>query len=294
MPVEGQSSAGKGLTSLQARLARELVRAHPDRAAAVLDRLRPEDGVHVLTSVPSSQAAAVITCLSPYTAAAVLEALTPDRAAAILEVLELDVASRLLRRLSDARRAAISERLPAPVARDVQALLRFPEDTAGALMDPAGLALPEDFTVREALGRVRELPEQTRYNVYVVDRNQVLVGVLNLRELLVARPQARLAEVMTREPAHLSARADRSVVLGHPGWKKVHAIPVVDEAGHYLGVIRYRTLRQLEAELLGGPGVDGSTSEALGELFAAGAAGILDALMGPVSTRKVGGDGNQE
>ncbi len=289
MTVEGQSSAGKGLASLESRLAREFVRAHPDRAATVLDRLRPEEGVRLLASVPVPQAAAAIACLSPHTAAAVLEALTPDRAAEIVEELELDVASRLLRRLSDARKTLIATRLRPPVARAVHALLRFPENSAGALMDPEGLALPEDFTAREALARVRELPEQTRYDVYVVDRAQVLVGVLNLRELLLARSQARLAEVMTREPLRLSANADRSVVLSHPGWKKVHAIPVVDEEGCYLGVIRYRTLRHLEAELLGGTGADGNTSEALGELFAAGVAGILDALTGPASTRKGAG-----
>jgi magnesium transporter len=170
------------------------------------------------------------------------------------------------------------ELLPAPVARSLQSLLRFPENTAGALMDPAGLALPEDLTVREALARIRELPEQTRYDVYVVDREQVLVGVLNLRELLLARPQALLLDVMVREPLRLHAQDDRSVVIGHPGWKRAHALPVVDEKGSYIGVVRYRILRQLEEELLGGRGQDANTSEALGALFAAGAGGLLDAL----------------
>jgi magnesium transporter len=148
------------------------------------------------------------------------------------------------------------------------------------------LAVPEDFIVREALVRVRALPEQIRYEVYVVDRNQVLVGVLNLRELLLARSHARLAEVMTRDPFCLSAAADRSVVLSHPGWQKVHAIPVIDREGCYLGVIRYRILRQIEAELLGGAAEDGNTFEALGDLFAAGVAGILDALTDPLRARK--------
>jgi len=286
MPVEGQSSTGTGVASLDSRLAREFVRAHPDRAAAVLERLRPEEGVRLLANVPVPTAAATIACLSPHSAIVVLERLSAERAAEIVGTMPLDVASRLLRRLNEMRRDEILQRLTARAARAVQTLLAFPENSAGALMDPEGLALPEDLTAREALARIRELPEQTRYDVYVVDRNHVLVGVLNLRELLLARSQARLAEVMIQEPFCLSALADRSLVLSHPGWKRVHAIPVVDEGNHYLGVIRYRTLRQLEAELLGGSAADKSTSEALGELFAAGTAGILDALTGPLGGKE--------
>ena len=285
MPVEGEANDDKGLLSLESRLARELVRAHPDRAASILDRLSPGDVAHVLANVPVSQAAATIACLSSNLAAATLEGLNPERAADTLEALDLDVASRLSRRLSDGRRAIIAERLPSPVARSIQTLLKFPENTAGALMDPAGLALPEDFTVREALARIREMPEQTRYDVYVVDRNQVLVGVLNLRELLLARSQALLSDVMVRDPLRLLARDDRSVIVSHPGWKRAHALPVVDDKGCYLGVVRYRRLRQLEEELLGGKGVDGNTADALGELFAAGMGGILVAVTDPLSSK---------
>lgn len=58
----------------------------------------------------------------------------------------------------------------------------------------------------------------------------------------------------------------------------MHSLPVVDEDHHYLGALRYRTLRELEEELLRGRGGDRDTAAALGELFATGAAGLLDAL----------------
>jgi magnesium transporter len=155
-------------------------------------------------------------------------------------------------------------------------------------MDPEVLALPADVSAGEALDRIRAVPEHARYNVYVVDRDQRLVGVVNLRELLLARPPDRLDDLMVRKPLHLPAMASRADVLAHPGWKEVHALPVVDEQGAYLGAIRYRTLRRLEEELLQRPGEDGDATAALGQLFATAATGLLEALTGPATT-KTGG-----
>ena len=266
--------------SLESKIARELVRAHPERAAMVLDRRRPEEIAQLIEALPPAIAAPMFARLSPYTGTAVFERLPAGPAAAVARELELDVAARLLRRVAEGRRAELFEILPADLVRTLQTLLRFPENSAGALMDPGVLALPEDITVRDALARVRESAEHARYNVYVVDRSQVLVGVINLRELHLARPQAALEEVMVKQPVRLDAHADRSRVVAHPGWREVHSIPVVDGGGCYLGAIRYRTLRQLEEELLGGAGADADAADALGDLFSTGAAAVIDALTG--------------
>jgi magnesium transporter len=274
--------------SLERRLADELVRKHPDRAAGALERLGVEEATQLLSRVAPSGAAAVLQRMSPQLAAAALDASDGKRVAEVLEALPLDVASRLSRRLSPERQAEVLEKVGARLARALRSLSRFPEGSAGALMDPNVLALPEDLTAKEALDLIREAPENARYNVYVVDREQRLVGVVNLREILIARPRSRLADFMVRQPQQLDGRADRSVVIGHPGWREVHSLPVVDEQGGYLGAIRYRTLRELEDELLGGKAEDVNVREALGQLFAAGAGGLLDALTAPDAPRTGG------
>jgi magnesium transporter len=207
-------------------------------------------------------------------------------AGGVLETLDPDVASRLARRVAEERRHTVFATLPPRVARRLETLVRFPENTAGALMDPEVLALAEDMTVEEAHARVREVPDQTRYNLYIVDRSQVLVGVVTLRELLIAPADKPLAEIMVRNPMCLRYDAERAAVISHTGWKRVHSLPVVDERGCYLGAVRYRTLRHLEEELLGAALSDANTTEALGEVFASGALGVLDALTGAAATRK--------
>jgi magnesium transporter len=266
--------------SLTIRLAEALRRDHPERAAAVLERAPVVEAARALSTEDAVVAAPVVRSMSPGAAARLLVELDVEIATPLLAALELDEAARLLRALPEGAQRAIVERSPQDTAAALRAVLRFPPGTAGALMDPQVVGLPQDLTAREALAQIREQAQNTRYNVYVVDREQRLVGVLNLRELLLAKPQARLAELMIGEPAHLDARADESTVLDHPGWKEVHALPVVDDAGRYIGAIRYRVLRALQEKHLARPREDSSTTEALGELFAAGAAGLLDALTG--------------
>jgi magnesium transporter len=196
----------------------------------------------------------------------------------ILSALELEAAAHLLRRLEAGAQEGLLGRMEARRARNLRLLLGFAPNSAGALMDPDVLALAQDLSAREALVRVREAAEQARYNLYVVDRSQKLVGVLNLRELLLARGRAPLTDLMVRDPQRIRASADRMAVVGHPGWREVHALPVVDDQDVYLGAIRYRTLRELEAALNPERSMDTDASTALGQLFAAGAGGLLDAL----------------
>lgn len=273
--------------NLESQLANELVRRYPARAASVLDRMPQQGAAGVLADASAAAAAAVVARMSPHPALDVFEQLDVGAAAAILGELEQDVASRLARRLAEDRREAVFAALPARIRHRLRTLLNFSENTAGALMDPEVLALAGDLTCEQAMARVRAVPDQARYNLYVVNREQELIGVVNLRELLLAPANETLSDVMVRDPVRLQADADRSIVISHPGWKRVHSIPVVDDRGVYLGAVRYRALRRLEEELVGAAVKDANTSEALGEVFASGASGLLDALTGAGAQRRV-------
>lgn len=263
---------------LEGRLALKILEGHALEAARTLERLPAAAVADFLAASPAAAAARVLACMQPQGAAAVLAGLATGRAARVLDELPVDAGGLRLRHLEAARREAILEALPARRARAYRALLRFPERSAGALMDPDVLALSQDLSVAEALERVREPASHAHYNLYVVDRGQRLVGVVNLRELLVAGRSDSLAGIM-RSPVHrIAAHADRRAILAHPGWREVHALPVVDDGGTYLGAILYRTLRRLEEELHGAPLEAGATARALGELFRTGASAMLEAV----------------
>lgn len=261
---------------LEARLAEALLVRHPMRAAMALEQLGLGPAVGFLAGVSPDQLAGVVPLLSPQFGGEVLRALPLDSVAALLSRTSEDVAARLARGLGDRSEAAL-ERLPVARRASLTSLLRYPADTAGGLMDPNVLALPGDLCAEEALARVRELSTNARYNLYVIDRQQRLVGVLNLRELLLAAPQDRLDALMIPQPHALPAAAGRASIVAHAGWREAHSLPVVDEQGRYLGAIRYRTLRTLE-ETLRSRVPETETAQALGELLAVGASGLARAL----------------
>lgn len=266
--------------NVRRQLALGLAEGHPEDAAAVLEALGPDAAAGFLAGVPHELAARVLRRTTAHPASTILSRLPLERAAEIVAHLPVDVSAGYLRRLDAERRDRLVASLSQGRARALRALLRHREGTAGALMDPEVLALPDDLAVREAVERVRASAAHARYNLYVVDRDDRLVGVLNLRELLLARPRERLAAIAHHEVMRVAADTDARAIAAHPGWREVHSLPVVDESGVYLGALRYRTLRSLEDESRRSDAPGDLTARALGDLFWTGVSGVIDAIAG--------------
>ena len=261
-------------------LAQSFTEDHPAEAASVIERLSPAAAVAYLEALPPRAAAGVMQKMTVTSGAECIGLFSSHRFPSLISALPLDCGARLLRRLDAERREPLLEQAPAGIAAMLHRILRFPEDCAGALMDPQVLALPDDITVTEALARIRRSPRHTLYYLYIVNREQKLVGVMNLRELMLAAPKELLSATMRRELTTLNALMDRAAILDHPGWRNVHALPVTDDSGVFLGVVRYQMLRQLETTNKSSqPGANAlSTVLTLGELCWVGLAGVLTDL----------------
>lgn len=267
-----------------------LLQSHPEDAARVLEAASEDDALSILAAAPAAVASATLRRMAPHRATAVLEEMDCKRAAAIVEGLGPDLAVSLLRRMNPRPREALVHALAEDHARSVRTLLRYPEGTAGALMDPDVLALPGDLTVEAAHTYIRNAAENVRYNLYVLDREHRLIGVLNLRELLLARRKELLSSIANKDVMSIPATADSHAILTHPAWVEVRSVPVIDAQGVYLGALRYPTLRRLETELLAGDEEGGtSTVEALSELFSTGLVSVFGAVATSVSNPFPGG-----
>jgi magnesium transporter len=266
-------------------LAMNFAEDHPADAARVLEGLALEDASAYLDELPPRLAAEVLQKMVSANAAECLAQLSPPRFAGIITALPLDSAAALLRRLEPERQEELLFRAPANISALLGSLLRYPEKSAGALMDPRALALPEDITATDAMARLRRAPRHALYYIYVLNREQKLVGVMNLRELMLAPPKEALSATMRREVATLPALAGRMAIVEHPGWRDVHALPVVDDEGTFLGVLRYETLRKLERETATPTPAGGGLAAVLtlGELCWVGLAGILTDLTSSVA-----------
>jgi len=264
---------------LERRIEIRLMENHPREAASTVESLPADEAAAVLAAAPVEPAARVLECMVASVGAATIERLGAERARDILVAIEPNVSVHMLRRLPEDRRQAMIDALP-PVRRlSLMTLLSHAENTAGALMDPDELVLPDDISVREARSRIKEAPNHVHYNLYVVDREHRLVGVLNQSELMAADANQRLADVMVKATMSIRSGADLPRVLENPGWRQVSALPVIDKEKRFIGVIRYRKLRSLESardDVHAQAPV--STARSLGELYAAGLGGLVEAL----------------
>ena len=274
--------------TLERELARAFLEEHPREAALALERMPPAERAAVLRVAPE-EASGALTEMVAAAAAESLALLEPSEAAPAIDRLEPDVAIALLRRLPPETAHRLVTGLPEGKQESLRRALRYPEGTAGAVMDPMVLAVPDDILVGEARVRLRREARGLLYYLYVVDRQGALVGVLDIPELMRARARDLIGSVMHSPVSHVPAWTPAAAVRAHPGWRSFHALPVTDEAGRFAGAIRYQTLRRLEheADAAGTAAPTGLTVGALGELFHLGIAGFVEGVAGAASPREV-------
>jgi CBS domain-containing protein/sporulation protein YlmC with PRC-barrel domain len=216
-----------------------LTELHPADLATIIDQLAPRDRAGVLAALDDEAVADAIEEMEPDTQVEVLEGLAPERAADILEEMSPDDAADLVADLSDSTRQELLGLMERDEAEELGGLLAYPEDTAGGMMTTEFVAVPADLTAAATIDRLRELePDaETIYYVYVVDAASHLVGVLSLRDLIVAPPSTPIGEVMIEEPVAVDLLADRDDVAGIVARYNLLAVPVIDAEHRLVGIV---------------------------------------------------------
>jgi len=261
------------------RLVQRFAAAHPDEAARVLGGQAAAQVAEVLARLPEETAATLLAQTSPPVAAAAVGTLDPARGARLLARLPAERAAALLRRLDPEPRERLMREMPG--AERLRPLIVLPEDTAGALMDPGTLALPEDLELDEVRRRLGRHAHHLALELYVVDREQRLVGLADLREVLDTSRRGPLAGLV-RAVEPLPARADLTAIAAHPAWSRRGSLPVVDERGTYLGAVRAERLRQrTQSGATQRSRAEKEAVLALGELFWLGLSGAFTGLARP-------------
>ena len=164
----------------------------------------------------------------------------PDQiVAAVLLRLSHAQALKILARFKKSRRTAILALLPQGRHEQWAVNLNFPMNTVGRLMEkPVGLSRPE-LTVREAVDMLRVMVKEAFITYgYVTDAQGILLGVLVMRDVLLADPAQRVADIMIRDPFFLTPRASVSEAV-RAVWSKHYPVyPVCDENGTLIGLVR--------------------------------------------------------
>ncbi len=196
-------------------------------AGAMLDRLDTETAADALNEVESTLQYELLSELDPERASDLLEILPPDDAADILADIPAEEVERLL------------SLMPAYEAQPIRDLLRYGEETAGGIMTTEVLSLSQELTIEEALVYLRQHSAHLEmiYYLYIVDSDKHLVGVVSLRELVVAEPTTRLQDLMDRDVLKVTTDTDQEEVARLISKYDLLGVPVVDSENHLVGLI---------------------------------------------------------
>ena len=157
----------------------------------------------------------------------------------VLEEMEPDEAADLLAELPKERSDDLLGLMEKEEAQDVKKLLTYPEDTAGGIMTTDYIAVPADITVTQAIKRIRKesAEVETFFHIYVVDAKQRLIGVFSLRDLILAKPGAKVSDFMRKKVKYVHVLTPQDEVAQVVAKYDLTAVPVVDEKHILHGIV---------------------------------------------------------
>lgn len=212
-----------------------------------MERLSAAEVVQVLRDVPASSAATVLEHITPDLAAETLIASGAAGSAKIIEAMDPARAAALLARTTKAERQERFALMNADIAAELQSLLTYPEDSAAGLMDPRVTTFHPRTDVGHALERLRNIRARRISEVYLVDGEGRLSGVVTLQDLALAAPGELLESIARPVQATAQATSSREEVVETMG-VNLSSLPVVDFDGRLLGLIRHGALVEAAQE----------------------------------------------
>lgn len=228
-----------------------LAEIHPAELADILEQLGVKDRQVLFNSLSVEAAADTLEEINPEFQRTLVSQGEPGRVADILEEMPPDEAADVLRDLGPDAQGLIN-RMDHESAAEVQTLLAHTEESAGGVLDTNCIEARTTETAGSILERLRALPEDVKiYNlIYVVDEQRILKGVISLRGLFRADPAAALGTIMDEVLVQVSPDTRLKEVARDFAKYGFQALPVVDDKGALMGIVRYDSVLSQLAEFL--------------------------------------------
>ncbi len=224
-----------------------------DDALALLEDLEPIELSRLFTFLGDESLAVLLSRLDDRDAARILSRMSADQAADILEEIEPDDATDILYEVeqSDPEIAGTILVAMEPVeAAEIRELMAYAPDSAGGIMTPAFVAVFPDLRADATVTALRQVAEQaeTINYVYVVDRDERLIGVLSLHSLVLSRPETPVKELMFPQLYSVTVDTDQEEAARILIDRNLLALPVVDAEGRLVGIITADDIAEVREE----------------------------------------------
>ncbi|MBM3460336.1 MAG: magnesium transporter, partial [Armatimonadetes bacterium] len=217
----------------------QLLALHPVEMAEALEPLEDDARVAIVAELPLHLAAQVLQNGDAAFRTGLLERLAPARLAQMLDRLPVEHAAQLLEQVDPDRQQEILAESPADDVAQMRAIRSCPPSSVGRLMLRQVPRVQAHMTVRETLAFLRATASEmeTINDLYILDEDRVLQGVVSLRQLVLAVPDAPLRDVMQTRVVRVAPETDREEAANLLSRYNFLALPVADESGRLLGVV---------------------------------------------------------
>jgi len=228
------------LTKISLTVPRQMLsELHPADIADIISQVSHKEGATFFKDLDVDVAAEALSELKSETQVDIITGMDTDKAADIIEEMQPDEAADILSDLPVDKAKEILESIEKEEAEDIQELLSHEEDTAGGLMTNVFIAYPPETTVKKAMENFKKDAEEIEivYYIYVIDADEKLLGVVSLRDLLLADLDAKLSDIMETKLKTVTPETDEMEVAEITSKYNLVALPVVDIEGFMLGVV---------------------------------------------------------
>ena len=207
--------------------------------AGLMEELEGEDMLKVFRILPKDLAADVFSYLEVDSQQTIITSLSDKEAGTVIDNLMADDATDLLEEMPANIVKKLLASARADTRRDINHLLRYPEDSAGSIMTVEYVDLKENMTVEDAIQRIRKVgvDSETINICYVLDSKRTLVGTVALRYLLISPSDAVIGDIMHENVVYLNTMMDQEEVARQFQKYDFTSMPVADNEGRLVGII---------------------------------------------------------
>lgn len=212
---------------------------HPADIAEIINHVNTDDAVYLFNLLDIPTAGEVITEVDDNHREKILKRVDSHKIAAIIDNLDTDDATDIISELTDSVAEDVLKKIDPEDSVDVKALLKYPEDTAGGIMSSDFLYVLDDATVQDAIEVVKINSDDFDYiyHIYILDKNDIFMGLVLIKTLIINPPNTRLSEIMKTDIIYATPEMDQEEVAQMMKKYDLVAIPVLDENRTMLGRI---------------------------------------------------------
>ena len=215
---------------------------HPSEIAILFESLSQESRERIISILPAEAASEVISEMdAEFHPERLLENLHPERRSEIVEELDYDDATDIISQLPEDQQQEILKGLDEEDATNIRSLLSYDDDSAGGLMNNQVIKISMNLMKKDALELIIRQSEEMEefYTINVIDDNNVLRGIVSLKDIIKARNNVRIEEMIITDFVYVKVDTDQEEVAKLISQYNLTSIPVVDDNMHLLGQITF-------------------------------------------------------